>query len=151
MTSYGGVFEFICAPENLRLAMLRAARGKRDWLSVAAFLANAGSELACLRGDLQDGRYDPRPYTQFRVMDPKPRTISCASFRDRVVHHALCGVIGPLIERRFITHCYACRVGKGTHKAVEKLNLCSRYQTATENRIYRALGVLKQLKTYEQS
>jgi hypothetical protein len=36
-------------------------------------------------------------------------------------------------------------------QAVEKLNLCSRYQTATENRIYRALAVLKQLKTYEQS
>ena len=34
-------------------------------------------------------------------------------------------------------------------EVVEKLNLCSRYQTATENRIYRALGVLKQLKTYE--
>ena len=118
MTSYGGVFEFICVPENMRLAMLRAARGKRDRLSVAAFLANADSELTCLRGDLQDGCYEPRPYTQFRVMDPKPRTISCASFRDRVVHHAMCGVIGPLIERRFITHCYACRVGKGTHKAV---------------------------------
>lgn len=35
------------------------------------------------------------------------------------------------------------------YQAIEKLNLCSRYQTATENRIYRALGVLKQLKAYE--
>ena len=33
----------------------------------------------------------------------------------------------------------------------EKLLVYSRYQTATENRIYRALAVLKQLKAYEQS
>jgi len=33
----------------------------------------------------------------------------------------------------------------------EKLSLYSRYQTATENRIYRALGMLKHLKTNEQS
>lgn len=36
-------------------------------------------------------------------------------------------------------------------QALEKFCLCSRYQTATENRIYRALAFLKQLKTYEQS
>lgn len=35
--------------------------------------------------------------------------------------------------------------------SVEKLELYSRYQTATENRMYRALGMLKHLKTYEQS
>ncbi len=32
---------------------------------------------------------------------------------------------------------------------VDKLNLYSRYQTATENRMYKALAVLKQLKIYE--
>lgn len=32
----------------------------------------------------------------------------------------------------------------------EKLSLYSRYQTATENRMYRALVVFKQLKTYDQ-
>jgi len=35
------------------------------------------------------------------------------------------------------------------YETVEKLDLYSRYQTATENRIYRALLMLKQLKTYE--
>ena len=35
-------------------------------------------------------------------------------------------------------------------KAVEKLDLYSRYQTATENRIYRALFMLKQLQSNEK-
>lgn len=40
---------------------------------------------------------------------------------------------------------------KVSMEVASNLSLYSRYQTATENRIYRALVLLKQLKTYEQS
>ena len=126
MKSFGGLFERVSAAENLRAAMARAARGKRHRRPVAAFLADADTELEVLRTELLAGRYEPRPYTQFRVLDPKPRTISCADFRDRVVHHAVCDVIGPLLERRFIEHTYACRVDKGTHRAVLQAQTFSR-------------------------
>ena len=118
MKSHGGIFELICSLENLRGAMARAARGKRDRQPVMRFLENADRELDALRNELLGGTYKPCNYTQFRVMDPKPRTISCADFRDRVAHHAVCGIIGPFLERRFIADSYACRVGKGTHRAV---------------------------------
>lgn len=85
---------------------------------MARFLANADEELARLGRELRDGSYQPLPFAQFRIRDPKPRTISCADFRDRVVHHALCDVCGPFIERRFIVDSYACRIGKGAHRAV---------------------------------
>ncbi|MEA3350048.1 MAG: reverse transcriptase/maturase family protein, partial [Chloroflexota bacterium] len=52
--------------------------------------------------------------------DPKERLISAAPFRDRVVHHALCNVIEPLFDCRFIYDSYACRVGKGTHAALDR-------------------------------
>ena len=42
-------------------------------------------------------------------------------FADRVVHHALCNVISPVFERLFIADSYANRVGKGTHRAVDRL------------------------------
>jgi hypothetical protein len=35
-----------------------------------------------------------------------------------VVHHAVVRVIEPLFERRFIHHSYACRTGKGNHRAL---------------------------------
>ncbi|NCA83905.1 MAG: RNA-directed DNA polymerase, partial [Opitutae bacterium] len=66
------------------------------------------------------GAWRPGPYGQFRVTDPKPRTISCAPVRDRVVHHALCGVVAPILERGFTEDCYACRAGKGTHRAAAR-------------------------------
>ena len=118
MKSYGGLFERITSCENLEQAMWRAARGKQDRGPVQRFLGEAAQELTLLQEELAAGTYRPRPYTQFRIRDPKPRTISCADFRDRVVHHAICDVIGPLLERRMISDSYACRVGKGTHRAV---------------------------------
>lgn len=59
-------------------------------------------------------------------MDPKPRTITCADFRDRVVHHALCSVISPYLESRFIDDSFACRIGKGSHRAVVQAQNFSR-------------------------
>jgi hypothetical protein len=36
------------------------------------------------------------------------------------VHHALCNVIEPIFEQRFIHNSFACRVGKGTHRALDR-------------------------------
>jgi RNA-directed DNA polymerase len=41
------------------------------------------------------------------VREPKPRLISTAPFRDRVVHHALTGVLEPVFEGRFTADSYA--------------------------------------------
>jgi RNA-directed DNA polymerase len=37
------------------------------------------------------------------------------------VHHAVCNVIEPFFESRFISDSYANRIGKGTHRAVTRL------------------------------
>ena len=46
--------------------------------------------------------------------------ISAAPYRDRVVHHALCNIIEPLIDKTFISDCYANRIGYGTHRALKR-------------------------------
>lgn len=60
------------------------------------------------------------------IHDPKLRRISAAPFRDRVTHHALCNVVEPLFEARFHPECYANRRGKGTHRAVDRLQAFAR-------------------------
>lgn len=52
---------------------------------------------------------------------PKLREIFAADFRDRIVHHLLVGTLEPDWERIFIHDSYACRTGKGVHKAVDRL------------------------------
>jgi RNA-directed DNA polymerase len=112
--TFNHLFESICSLENLLRAAHKASRGKRHKPYVDAFRLNLEREVWRLREELQEDRYCPGPYKTFMITDPKPRMISAAPFRDRVVHHALCSVIEPLWERRFVSESYANRKGKGT-------------------------------------
>ena len=58
-----------------------------------AFGANLEAELFQLQYELRSLTYSPGPYRQFTIREPKPRLVSAAPFRDRVVHHALIAVI----------------------------------------------------------
>lgn len=108
----------ICSFENLFLAYRKARKGKRKNPGVATFEHNQEEELLRLQEELQAQTWQPGAYTSFYIHDPKHRLISAAPFRDRVVHHALCNVLEPIYERRFIFDSYANRVGKGTHRAL---------------------------------
>lgn len=116
----GPLFDAVTAWPNLLLAARRAARGKRGHPPAAAFEQRLPDALIELRDALRDRTYRPGPYASFTIHEPKARLISAAPFADRVVHHALCNVIEPLFERRFIADSYANRAGKGTHRAVDR-------------------------------
>ncbi|MEZ5400671.1 MAG: reverse transcriptase domain-containing protein [Bryobacteraceae bacterium] len=118
------LFEDLCGFENLWEAARRARRGKRYKHAAAAFHHDLPAELVKLQDELRSRTYRPGPYTTFRIQEPKPRMISAAPYRDRVVHHALCNVIEPVFERSFLYDSYANRIGKGTHKALDR---CTEY------------------------
>lgn len=42
-------------------------------------------------------------------------------FKDRIAQHAIYRQVNPIFEKRFIYDSYACRIGKGTHKAIDRL------------------------------
>jgi retron-type reverse transcriptase len=106
--------------DNLLLAYQKAAKGKRGHPPVAAFEYRLEDNLLQLQRELKTQTYQPGEYHSFYIHDPKKRLISAAPFRDRVVHHALCNLIEPLFERSFISDSYANRIGKGTHKALDR-------------------------------
>ena len=97
----------------------RASLGKRRNVSVARFLADLEPRALALQGQLDAGTWRPGAVTRFRIHDPKPRTISVAPFRDRVVHHALMGALEPVLDRAMVHESFACRRGKGTHAALD--------------------------------
>lgn len=106
---------------NLLLAYRRAAKGKRGKSSVAGFEHQIADKLLEVQDELTNFNYQPGGYVHFMIHEPKQRKISAAPFRDRVVHHALCNVIEPIFEQRFIDDSYANRSGKGTHRAIDRL------------------------------
>lgn len=108
------------------MAYRRASRGKRGHAGVAAFEYRLEDNLLRLQRELREKTYRPGRYVSFHIHDPKRRLISAAPFRDRVVHHALCNCIEPPFERSFIADSYANRVGKGTHRALDRCQQFSR-------------------------
>lgn len=117
---YTDLWPQVTAWDNLVLAWRKARKGKRGKPPAATFELNAGENLLQLQRELRDKTYRPGAYRSFTIREPKRRLISAAPFRDRVVHHALCHVIEPLFERRFIGDSYANRVSKGTHRALDR-------------------------------
>lgn len=126
MKRYGQLWPQVVAFDNLLQAARQAQKGKRFRENVLAFNDQLDRELLRLEQELKAQTYQPDAYRTFRIRDPKPRMISAAPYRDRVVHHALCNVIVPLLDRTLIAHTYANRWGYGTHRALSQFTQWAR-------------------------
>jgi RNA-directed DNA polymerase len=116
-----GLFDELVSFDNLYSAYLKARKGKRFLDYVLLFEKDLEENLLCLQKDLFNGCYVHGCYREMIVNDSKKRLIKVAPFRDRIVHHALCNIIEPLLDKKFVYDSYACRKNKGTHKAVRRL------------------------------
>jgi RNA-directed DNA polymerase len=124
--------------ENLLKAARQAQKSKRFRENVLKFNDRLEIELLQLQRELREQIYQPGDYRTFKIYEPKPRLISAAPYRDRVVHHALCNIIVPIFDRTFIHHSYANRVGYGTHRALRQFTQWTRqYQYVLQCDIYK--------------
>ena len=86
-----------------------------------------------MQKQLESRTYQPKRSICFVVTYPKTREIFAADFSDRIIHHLLVSEIEPYFERAFIHNSFACRRGRGTHKAVKSvyrsLNKVTKNQT----------------------
>ena len=120
MKRIGGLFDLIPQRENLARAAWAAAQGKRDRPEVRAFFADLDARLAHISHALRSGTFAFSGYRSFAVRDTKSRTIHAPAFADRVVHHAIIGITGPVFEKGALEHSYACRRGRGQHAALRQ-------------------------------
>jgi retron-type reverse transcriptase len=107
--------------DNLLAAYREARRGKTYSSSFLRFKDYHLTNLRHLQLRLIEGSWKPDAQLEFDIIDPKKRTIACQSFRDRVLHHALIQVVGPILDAAMMPQVFACRVGLGTHKCVTRM------------------------------
>ncbi len=120
MKRAGNLCSQIVTFENLYFAAQKAFRRKLDRTSIASFYFSLEPNLISLNEELNSWTYRPRPYRQFEIREPKLRRICSSDFRDRVVHHAICNFLEPILEKRLIFDSYACRTGGGVHRAMKR-------------------------------
>ncbi len=118
------LYDELCSWDNIYRAARKARQRKRSKIDVQRFEYDLEENLMQIQSELVEESYRPGKYNRFTVTEPKERDICAAPYKDRVVHHALINVLEPIWEKGFYYHSYACRVGKGMHKAIM---VCQKY------------------------
>jgi len=129
---YPRIYDF----QNLHTAYMNARKGKRYKPDVLEFSARLEENLIQLQNELVWHTYQTGRYNSFYIHEPKKRLIMALPFRDRVIHHAICNIIEPIWEERFISDSYACRPGKGTHAGADCLTRFLRRCKQNWGRVY---------------
>ena len=114
------IFNNIISVENLLISWQEFLRGKRKRKDVAEYSLHFMDNILALHRDLSEKTYRHGFYHAFKINDPKPRDINKANVRDRLVHYAIYRILYPYFDRKFIFDSYSCRIGKGTHKAINR-------------------------------
>ncbi len=125
--------------ENLLAAWREFLRGKRSKHDVQEFQHNLMDSVLALHRDLKNKTYIHGAYYAFNISDPKPRNIHKASVRDRLLHHAIYRKLYPFFDKTFIADSYSCRVGKGTHKAMNRFRAFANRVSKNHTRTARVL------------
>jgi len=116
------IYQEICSYENLHRAYINARKCKRFRDEVLRFTNDLEDYLVEIENELQSRTYQVGGYREFYIYEPKKRLIMALPFKDRVVQWAIYQVLNPIFQKTYISHSYGCIVGRGTHKAVEKLS-----------------------------
>ena len=106
--------------DNLVRAFYLASRADSSSSRVRRFAGRLDWELTTMREELLRGTFRFGGHMAFRIRDPKPRMIHAPAFRQRVAHHALMAVAGPVLDRALVDDSFACRKNKGTLAAVQR-------------------------------
>lgn len=109
MKRYGYLWERLVSFENILCAFHQAVRGKGLKPYTLHFIRDFEHNILNLQRVLITKSYKPGDYNTFFIYEPKKRMISAAPFTDRIVHHCLINVIGPIFEPTFIHQSYANR------------------------------------------
>lgn len=129
---YPEIYDF----ENLFRAWEAAAAGKRFRDEILLFENNLEANLIDIQNHLIYGTYECGRYRPFYIYEPKKRLIMALPFRDRVVQWAIYRQLFPIFDRQFIRDSYACRRGKGTHVAADRLQYWLRQTDRKPQRFY---------------
>lgn len=122
MKRHSDLWKEIITPENISLAFDKARKGKSKYSEVRKIERKRDHYLKEIQNMLENQTFQTSAYKIKKVYEPKERDIYVLPFYpDRIIQHCLMNVIEPIWDNLFIHDSYACRKGKGQHKASQRL------------------------------
>ena len=118
----------LCCIETLEAAWRKVRKNKggpgSDGITVQQFEAQLNKHLNQLSRELSEERYYPLPVQTFMVKkaNGSTREISVLALKDRIVQRAVCDLITPIYEAKFLDCSYGYRPNRGVPHAVAEVN-----------------------------
>lgn len=120
MKRIGNLYDKIISIENLRLADMKARKGKLRSYGVKLHDKNREDNLLTLHNDLKNQAFRTSNYHIFKIHEPKEREIyRLPYFPDRITHHAVMNIVEPIWISLFTNDTYSCIKNKGIHAAAK--------------------------------
>jgi len=124
MKRFNNLFEKICDLNNLRIADLKARKGKIRSYGVRHHDLNRDNNIHELHKELVKGTFKTSQYSVFDIVSDagKKRTIyRLPYYPDRILHHAILNILEPIWVSIFTSDTYSCIKNRGIHAIVRKL------------------------------
>ncbi len=117
MKRKGNIYPKICEPENIRRAILNAAKGKKNRVNVQKVIMNLDVAVEKMQKMLVNNQYMPSPYQEKKIQDgvrKKERIIyKPRFFPDQVVHWCLMQQIEEILQKGMYYYCCASVKNRG--------------------------------------
>lgn len=114
MKRISNLYDQIISVDNLRLADMKARRGKANTYGVQVHDKVREEHIQALHEALLTKTFRTSQYNVFTIYEPKERIIyRLPYYPDRIVHHAIMNVLEPIWVRTFTPNTFSCVKGRG--------------------------------------
>ena len=117
----------LCHPETLHAAWrkVRANKGGpgSDGVTIQQFETNLTKHLRQLSREISEERYYPLPVQKFTMKksNGSTRELSVLALKDRIVQRAVCDLISPIYEAKFLECSFGYRPNRGVPHAIAQV------------------------------
>jgi len=132
MKRYGYLYPAICSTQNIQLAHKNARKGKLHYKEVQMVDENPARHFRAIQEMLRNKTFQNSEYTVFVSTKGKRREIfKLPYYPDRIVHHCIMQVTGPIWTRSMIADTFSCIKNRGIHKAADRVRAALRDKPGT--------------------
>ncbi|MCK9429843.1 MAG: RNA-directed DNA polymerase [Candidatus Omnitrophica bacterium] len=123
MKRVNDLFEKICDYDNLKLALINAQKGKKNYKEVQLVNETPDYFIENLHKLLVNKEFKNSPYFVFLKKDRgKTREIyKLPFFPDRILHHAILQILEPIWKKTLINDTYQSIKGRGIHYGMQRV------------------------------
>ena len=124
MIRNGYLFDKICDIENIKFAHYNAQKGKKHYKEVKMINAHPDKYLIQIQDMLKNRAFRNSKYEIMtrKTDNGKVREIfKLPYFPDRIIHHCILQIVGPLWLKSLIRDTYSSIKGRGIHDGVKRI------------------------------